>query len=65
MNVKGVYMIEVTVSTQSKKGYIYAVLYYKDINNEKKYVWRSTQVKDIKGNKKQAKKKAEEIRNAF
>lgn len=56
-------MIEVTCSVQTKKGrdMYYAVLNYVDENGKRHLKWKSTGLK-IKGNKKLAKKKADELR---
>lgn len=57
--------IVVTVSPQIKNGKYYAVLQYKDQKGKKQYVWRATKVKAKKGNKKNAQRIAEEIRQQF
>lgn len=66
-------MIDVTVSTQTKKGMYYAVLYYNDPIKGYKYKWKSTKIKVVDESKKrlhnqaeqEANNKAEEIRKAF
>lgn len=57
--------INVTVSVQEKDGKYYAVLQYKDENGKKQYKWKATKVKAEKGNKRDANRKAEEIRQQF
>ena len=66
-------MIDVTVSTQIKKGIYYAVLYYNDPIKGYQYKWKSTKIKVIdekqkrlhKQAKQEASNKAEELRKAF
>ena len=66
-------MIDVTVSTQIKKGIYYAVLYYNDPIKGYQYKWKSTKIKVIdekqkrlhKQAKQEANNKAEELRKAF
>ena len=66
-------MIDVTVSTQIKKGMYYAVLYYKDPLKGYQYKWKSTKIKVIDEKQKrlhkqaeqEASNKAEEIRKEF
>ena len=53
--------IKVKVSLQEKKNVFHAVLYYKDINGEKQYKWKTTGVKIVKGYKRELKEKAKEI----
>lgn len=57
--------INVTVSVQEKDGKFYAVLQYKDENGKKQYKWKATKIKAEKGNKREANRKAEEIRQQF
>lgn len=57
--------INVTVSVQEKDGKFYAVLQYKDESGKKQYKWKATKVKAEKGNKREANRKAEEIRRQF
>lgn len=57
--------INVTVSLQEKGGIYQAVLSYKDITDKWKTKWKSTGVKAIPGNKKEAKAKADLIRDKF
>lgn len=57
--------INVTVSVQEKDGKFYAVLQYKDESGKKQYKWKATKVKAEKGNKREANRKAEEIRLQF
>lgn len=57
--------INVTVSVQEKQGRYYAVLQWKDRNGKKQYQWKATKVKAEKGNKREANRKAEEIRLQF
>ncbi len=57
--------IKVTASTQEKDGKYYAVLQYKDENGKKQYKWKATKIKAEKGNKREANRKAEEIRLQF
>ena len=57
--------IKVTASTQEKDGKYYAVLQYKDENGKKQYKWKATKIKAEKGNKREANRKAEEIRQQF
>lgn len=66
-------MIDVTVSTQIKKGMYYAVLYYNDPLKGYQYKWKSTKIKVVDGKQKrlhkqaeqEANNKAEELRKAF
>ena len=66
-------MIDVTVSTQIKKGIYYAVLYYNDPIKGYQYKWKSTKIKIVDGKQKrlhkqaeqEANNKAEELRKAF
>lgn len=53
--------ITVKKSLQEKKGIFQAVLYYKDLNGEKQYKWKTTGVKIVKGHKRELKEKAKEI----
>lgn len=57
--------INVTVSVQEKDGKYYAVLQYKDENGKKQYKWKATKIKAEKGNKREANRKAEDIRQQF
>lgn len=57
--------INVTVSLQEKGGIYQAVLSYKDITDKWKTKWKSTGVKAIPGNKKEARAKAELIKDKF
>lgn len=66
-------MIDVTVSTQIKKGMYYAVLYYNDPIKGYTYKWKSTKIKVVDEKQKrlhkqaeqEANNKAEELRKAF
>lgn len=66
-------MIDVTVSTQTKKGMYYAVLYYNDPIKSYQYKWKSTKIKVVDEKQKrlhkqaeqEANNKAEEIRKTF
>lgn len=58
-------VIRVTVSLQEKNGRYYAVLQYKDKNGIQDYKWRATKLKAEKGNKRNAQRIAEEIRQQF
>ncbi len=57
--------INVTVSIQEKDGKFYAVMQWKDESGKKQYKWKATKVKAEKGNKREANRKAEEIRQQF
>lgn len=57
--------INVTVSTPIKNGRYYAVLKWKDENGIKQQKWKATKVKAEKGNKRNAQRIAEEIRQQF
>ena len=57
--------IRVTVSQQVKNGKYYAVLQWKDKNNKKCQKWLTLKMKAEKGNKREAKRKAEEIKHQF
>lgn len=57
--------INVTVSVQEKQGRYYAVLQYKDKQGKKQYQWKATKIKVEKGTKREANRKAEEIRQQF
>ena len=56
-------MINVTASLTTKKNNYYVVTYYRDIFNKIHRKTHKTGIKAIKGNKKQAERKKEEIRN--
>lgn len=58
-------IIRVTSSLQEKDGKYYAVLQYKDNKGKKQYKWKATKVKAEKGNKRNAQRIAEEIRQQF
>lgn len=57
--------IKVTVSLQKKDGKYYAVMQYKDQNGKQQYKWRATKQKVEKGNKRNAQRIAEQIRQQF
>lgn len=57
--------IYVTSSLQEKGGKYYAVLQYKDKDGKKQYKWKTTKIKVERGNKKNAQRIAEEIRQQF
>lgn len=57
--------IGVTVSLQEKDGKYYAVMQYKDQNGKQQYKWRATKQKVEKGNKRNAQRIAEQIRQQF
>jgi len=54
----------VTVSLQAKNGIYQAVMNYIDENNKRKQKWKSTGLA-VRGNKKQAMKRAEELKTDF
>ena len=56
-------MIDVTVSTQTKKGMYYAVLYYNDPIKGYKYKWKSTKIKVVDESKKRLHNQAEQEAN--
>ena len=58
-------LIRVTSSLQEKDGRYYAVLQYKDNQGKKQYKWKATKVKAEKGNKRNAQRIAEDIRQQF
>lgn len=57
--------IKVTVSLQEKDGKYYAVMQYKDKSGKQQYKWRATKQKVEKGNKRNAQRIAEQIRQQF
>lgn len=58
-------IINVTVSLQEKDGKYYAVMQYKDKNGKQQYKWKATKQKVEKGNKRNAQRIAEQIRQQF
>ena len=57
-------MQQVAGHLQEKKGYFYAVLSFKDVNNKRKTKWIATGL-PVKGNKKKAEAALSEIRRTF
>lgn len=57
--------LELSASIQTKKGWFYVVINYKQENGSFKTVWRATKVKDVPGNKKKAKNKISEVVGLF